>query len=214
MTRTIIRPLAVLSLILLAGCASNPPARRVWTPPRIDLKQYETIGMVEFSSTSKGSLAGMATRRFAEAARRDQDMVRMVEVGPERTALASVGRPAWNPEACREIGRQHGVRTMFHGRLTISNVKPAVQLSALFRSGQVTAQVDATLEVEMIEAETGASIWSRSASATRSLGQVSVFGGKEFVFDADDPDHAYGDLVDALVGQVTGDFQGYWQTQR
>jgi len=214
MTRTIVRPIAVLSLILIAGCASNPPARRVWTPPRIDLKSYETIGMVEFTSTSKGSLAGMATRRFAEAARRDQDMIRMVEVGPERTALASVGRNAWNPDSCREIGRQHGVRTMFHGRLTISNVKPAVQISALFRSGQVTAQVDATLEVEMIESETGASIWSRSASATRSLGQVSVFGGKEFVFDADDPDHAYGDLVDALVGQVAGDFQGYWQTQR
>ena len=102
---------------------------------------------------------------------------------------------------------------MFVGTLTLSGIRPSVQLSALLHSGQVTAQVDATLEVEMIEAETGASIWSRSASATRTLGQVSVFGSKDFVFDADDPERAYGELVDFLVNRVAADLQGSWQTQ-
>jgi len=208
-----VRPLAVLSLILLWGCASNPPARRVWVAPRVDLKPYEILGIVDFASTSKGELAALATRRFAEAARRDQDMVRMIDVGSQPEALASVSRDRWNPESCRAIGRKHGVRTLFHGTLTLSSVRPTVQLSAFLRSGQVTAQVDATLEVQMVEAETGASIWSRSASATRTVGQVSVFGGKEFVFDAEDPERAYGDLVNYLVGQVARDLQGSWQTQ-
>lgn len=209
-----IRPLAVLSLVLLAGCASNPPARRVWVAPRIDLKPYETIGMVEFTSTSKGKLAGLATRRFEEAARRDQDMLRMVDVGTKQQALASVDGDAWDAQACRAVGRKHGVKTMFEGVLTVSKVHPTVALSAFFKSGQVNANVNAVLEVRMIETETGASIWSRSAATTRTLGQVSVFGGKEFVFDAADPEAAYGDLVDDLVNQVAQDLQGSWQLQR
>jgi len=214
MPRTSIRPLAVvLSLLVITGCASNPPARRVWVGPRVDLKPYETIGMVEFSSTSKGALAALATRKFTEAARRDQDMLRMVDVGTQKAALASVGKDQWNPEACRAIGRKHEVRTMFRGTLTISKVRPTVQISALLNSGQVTANVEATLEVEMIEVETGASIWSRSATSARTLGQVGVFGGRDYVFNAADPQSAYGDLVDSLVAQVAQDLQGSWQTQ-
>jgi hypothetical protein len=102
---------------------------------------------------------------------------------------------------------------MFQGTLTISKVKPAVSVAGMFRSGQVTANVDAVLEVQMIETETGASIWSRSASATRTLGGVSVFGGNNYAFDAADPDAAYGEMVDSLVSQVVSDFQGSWQLQ-
>jgi len=211
MARLLIRSFAVLSLFALAACASNPPVRRVWVGPRIDLHPYETIGLVDFTSTSKGELASLTTRRFAEAARRDQDMLRMVDVGTQQQALASAGRDQWSPEACRAVARKHGVASIFRGTLTVSRVKPSVQLSAFFKSGQVTATVDATLEVEMIEAETGASIWSRSASATRSMGQVSVYGGRDFMFDAADPEAAYGELVDALVSQVARDFQGSWQ---
>ena len=213
MSRTRVRTMAALSLLFLSGCASTPPVRRVWVAPRVDLKPYEIIGMVEFTSTSRGGLAALATRRFAEAARRDQDMIRMVDVGSQQEALASVGRDRWTPESCRAIGRKHGVRTLFQGTLTLSGVRPNVQVSALLHSGQVTAQVDATLEVQLIEAETGASIWSRSASATRTLGQVSVLGGKNYSFDADDPERAYGELVDFLVAQVARDLQGSWQAQ-
>src|SRR6185436_21038093 len=109
MSRIHVRSIAVLSLVVLSACASNPPARRVWVGPRVDLKPYETIGMVEFSSTSKGALAALATRKFTEAARRDQDMLRMVDVGTQKAALASVGKDQWNPEACRAIGRKHEV---------------------------------------------------------------------------------------------------------
>ena len=214
MLRNCTRSIAVVSLLLMGACASAPPVHRVWVGPRVDLKPYETIGVVEFSSSNKGSLGGLATRRFEEAARRDQDMLRMIDVGNRQAALASVGRGTWDPETCKAIGLKHGVKTIFQGKLTISNVRPTVQLSAFLNSGQVTAHVDATLEVQMIETETGASIWSRSASASRTLGGVSVYGGKNFAFDASDPQAAYGDLVDYLVGQVASDLQGSWQTQQ
>lgn len=213
MSRIPARSILMLSLVVLGGCARRPPAQRVWQGPHVDLKPYEIIGLVEFSSTSKGELAAFATRRFAEAARRDHEMLRMVDVGTQREALMSVGRDRWSPESARAIGRQYGVRTMFRGTLTLSKVQPTVQISAILRSGQVTANVAATLEVQMIEVETGASIWSRSASATRTLAGVSVFGGKDYVFDAADPESAYGALVDDLVAQVARDLQGHWQIQ-
>jgi hypothetical protein len=210
-----IRSFAVaVSIVLLAGCASNPPARRVWVGPRVDLKPYETIGMVEFASASKGKLAALVTRRFEEAARRDQEMLRMVDVGTRQQALAAAGKDQWDPEACRAIGRKQGIKSMFEGTLTISKVHPNVALTSFFKSGQVTADVNAVLEVRMIETETGASIWSRSASTTRTLGQVSVFGGKDFAFDAADPEAAYGDLVNDLVSQVAQDLQGGWHLVR
>jgi hypothetical protein len=40
-----------------------------------------------------------------------------------------------------------------------------------------------------------------------------VFGGGDFAFDADDPERAYGSLVDALVAHVTRDFRSTWRQQ-
>jgi hypothetical protein len=138
-------------------------------------------------------------------------LVRIVEVRPG-TEVARSGAPTrWTPETYRALGRENGVQTILTGQLKVSSVRPSIQVSALLRSGHVSAQVDATLEVQMIETATGASIWNGSGSATRTLGNVGVFGGKEFAFDADDPERAYGDLVDALVEQVTRDFRATWE---
>ena len=66
------------------------------------------------------------------------------------------------------------------------------------------------LTVDLIETATGASIWSASARATRTIGQITMFDPKHFAFDADNPDEAYGPLIDALVAQVASDFQASW----
>lgn len=212
MRRFRVSSIALLSLVALC-CAKTPPRQRVWMGPRVDLKPYEIIGMVEFTSTTKGELAALATRRFTEAARRDQEMLRMVDMGTQKQALASVGQKRWSPETYREIGEKSGLKSVFQGTLTLSKVQPTAQISSFLRSGHVTASVAATLEVQMIEVETGASVWSRSASATRTLGSVSVLGGDDFIFDAADPEAAYGELVDALVAQVAQDLQGRWVIQ-
>lgn len=206
--------MAVVALALLPGCAGGqkaPAVQPVWVAPRIDLKQHEMIGIVEFSSTSKGQLGPMATRRFTESARRDQGLVRIVDVRPGAEVARSGATTRWTPEMYRALGREHNVQTLVIGQLKVSSVRPNIQVSSLFRAGHVSAQVEATLEVQMIEAATGASLWNSSGSATRTLGNVGVFGGKEFAFDAADPDRAYGDLVDALVEQVTRDFHGTWE---
>ncbi|MHC4992446.1 MAG: hypothetical protein ACYTGC_15850 [Planctomycetota bacterium] len=200
-------PLILLLLIVVSGCASR---QTVMLPPRIDLTQHELIGVVEFDSSEEAELGTFATQRFTEEARRDQGLVRIVEVGSEDEALASVGRNEMDSETYKALGRQHGVQTILLGRLTVSNVRPNVRIANL-SSGTLSAQVDATLAVQLIETATGASLWSSSASATQNVGQLSVFEGGDVVFGAEDPERAYGDLVNVLVAQVTRDFRVTWE---
>lgn len=208
------RNLACFVLLVITivcwGCSVTQPVPPVRVPPQIDLKSRETIGVIRFDATSKGQLGPMATRRFTEAARRDQGLVRIVDLGPRDEALRSVGRERLDAEALVALGRKTGVKTIVTGELAVSKVRPDVSVDALFHSGTVTAQVDATLDVQMFETESGATLWNRSARTTRSVGQVQVWGGKQFAFDARNPDEAYGGLVDDLVAQVSRPFQVSW----
>ena len=202
MSRTSRFVVITLVAVVTFSCAGKQSFR---VPPRIDLKQHEMVGVIEFDSSTKGELGPLVTRRFTEAARRDQGMVRIVALGSEADVAGM------SPKALQALGREHGVQTILTGKLTISKVRPDIRIGAGLRSGSLSANVDATLSVQLIETSTGASIWSTSARATQSVGHISVFKGGDFVFDADDPERAYGGLVDTLVGQATRDFRATWE---
>jgi hypothetical protein len=202
---------ALFLLVVMTGCGGRQSVQKVHLPPRIDLQEHQLIAVVHFDSSSQGELGPLVTRRFIELARRDQGMVRIVEFNSKEDALRSVGHTEWNSDAFKAFGSKHGIKTLIAGDLTISDIKPQFQVSAMLQSGEISARIDATLAVQMIETATGASIWSRSGNASREVGHVSVIGGADFTFDAGDPEQAYGDLVDALVGQVTRDFRATWE---
>jgi hypothetical protein len=199
-----------LGALHCGGGRKSTPTTTVMVPPRIDLEPHQTIGVIEFDSASRGELAPLATTRFTESARRDQGLVRMIDLGSRADALRGVGRTTWDPETFKALGEKHGIRTIIAGEITISDVKPDISIASSLRSGSVTAEVDATLAVEMIETETGASIWNASARARDSVGHVSLLSGGHVTFDADDPERVYGGLIDALVTQATTDFQVSW----
>src|SRR5262245_24806921 len=100
--------LAGLPLIALAGCATHqapaPTSQPQMIPPRVDLRQHEMIGVVEFTCSSEGKLGPLVTRRFVEWARRDQGMIRVVELGSKKAALRSVDKERWDPEAFKTLG--------------------------------------------------------------------------------------------------------------
>ena len=189
-----------------SGCGS-----KVMVPPRIDLQQHEILAIIEFASSEEGELGPLATKRFMEAARRDQGLVRIVEIGPEAEALRRAGADRLDQDAFRALGSEYGVNTIFTGELVVSDVRPDVRVTPDLRDVGLAAEVDATLAVQMTETVTGASLWNNSADVTMRVGQVRVFGGRQVVFDADDPERAYGELISALVGAVTRDFRVTWE---
>jgi hypothetical protein len=199
---------ALLCLGALVGTAACAGARyeTVTHPPRVNLAEHELIGVIEFTSPDQRELAPMVTARFVESARTDQGLVRMV-------FLRSEGQ---RPDAARlrDIAAEHGLRTILVGDLRVSRVRPSMSVSDSLSSASVSAAVEATLTVEMIEAETGASLWSASGRAHETVGGVSVQGVKHVDFGAVDPRTAYNGMVDTLVGQVTRDLRGSWERRR
>ncbi len=196
MKRTAIVLIAYLSIVA-AGCA--PRYQTVTLAPRIDLTDHQIIAVIEFDSSNEGELGPLATRRFTDLARRDQGLVRMMNVDLDTDER--------NPAVFKELGQRHDARTILVGSLDVSDIRPNLSISKTLRSGTLTANVDATLTVDLIESATGASIWSASARTTTTVGHISVFNGKEFAFDAEDPEQAYGALIDTLVTRVTADFR-------
>ena len=196
----------ILCLVVVAAGCAGPQYRTVTIPPRIDLAQHEIIAVVEFDASKEGELGPLATRRFTDLVRRDQGLVRMLAVQPESDRR--------DGRAMQALGRSYGARSVLVGSIAVSDIRPNLNIASSFRSGRLSATVDATLSVDLVETETGASIWSASSRASRTIGQVSLFDGKNFTFDAEDPEQAYGPLIDALVSEVAMDFQATTVRQR
>ncbi len=202
----------IISIVVIMAVISC--GRKVMVPPRIDLKQHEVVGIIQFECDRRGDLAPFTTRKFTEAIRRDQEMVRIVNLGTVSEVLREIGYDKLSKAAFQAIGEEYELATVFTGELLISDVRPDISLALIFTAGMsVSAEVDATLDAQMVETESGASLWSASSSATREIGYVSVWEGGSFVFDAEDPERAYGKLVNTLVEDASRDFRVTWRRE-
>jgi len=207
------KTLSRLVIVASFGAVFGGCGTRVMVPPEINLVDHEVLGVIEIRSTVRGELGSITTRKLIEAARRDQGMVRIVRLGTERQILSDLGVRQLDDAAFRRLGDSRQLKTILLGELTISDVRPNVSIAPDLGSASITAEVDATLSVEMIETATGASLWSASASQTQTVGHISVVAGRNFAFDAADPERAYGPLVNSLVAVVVRDFQVSWVRQ-
>jgi hypothetical protein len=211
--RRVSEAVAIVLVSLAAfGCGSR--TIRVMVPPRIDLAPHEVIGVVEFNCSTEDALGPLATGRFIEAMRRDQGMVRVVRLGTESELLEAVGQSRLDAAAFQAIGQKHGVRTIVTGDLVFSDVRPNVSLGRSLTHIGVSADVHATLAVQMVEAASGASLWSRSADATQRLGGASFSTNKDVRLNMGDPETAYSELVDRLVYTVTPEFRVTWERRQ
>ena len=92
-----------LGLAVLLAAATGCAGRKVLVPPRIDLSAHELIGVIDFGASTEGELGPLATRRFTEAARRDQGLVRIVSLGTEQQVLRKLGASRLDAEAIKAL---------------------------------------------------------------------------------------------------------------
>ena len=104
----------ILAWLALAiqGCTE-----RVRVPPRIDLKQHEVVGVLDFECSGHDQLGPFLTRRFVDAVRRDQGLVRIAMLGTHADVLADIEHARLDQDAFKEIGRKHQVTTVFTGNV-------------------------------------------------------------------------------------------------
>ena len=195
-------------LALLVGCSS----KRVLMPPRMDLTEYYRVGLVTFTiENAKGSLPELATERFLADVLDGQPGIEVIELGDAEEVLAEIGESELNASAAQRIGDAHGIPAVFFGHLKVSDVKPRGQLAGL-TVPHIEANVTVEMRVRLLTTEAGGTVWSNTARATETVGQVG-FDGRMPYFSAEDPNEAYGRLVDYLVHEVSADFRPYWVKQ-
>lgn len=206
-----VRRLAIVVLALglsaAAACSS-----KVLMPPRVDLTAQHRVGLVTFTiEDAQGSLNELATERFMTHVLGGQPGIEVLELGDAETLLAEIGESQLGPRAAQRIGDAYGTNAVFFGHLIVSDVKPRGVLAGL-NFPRVEANVTVEIRARLLSTESGGTIWSNSARATETVGEVGLAGGVPY-FSAEDPNDAYGRLVDHLVYAVTADFRPYWVRQ-
>jgi hypothetical protein len=195
----------LLSIAVLCGCSSTV---LVPVPPRVDLKDYGTLGIVQFaSSTAGGAINALATQQFQEQVQAAQPGTRFIELGSREAVLAAVGRSQLDADAARRIGKKYGVAAVFLGDISYSEPKTDVRVNDLMKlDGAVRTEVKGDISGRLVETDSGASVWSNSGWVRRQVGRLNV-SAEHGVSGAMSKSDAREEMVPALVYQLTHDFR-------
>lgn len=194
----------LLSLAMLWGCSSTV---LVSVPPRMDLKSYGTLGIVEFGSNSDAAINLHATRQFQQQIQAAQPGTRFIELGNREAVLAAVGGRQLDVDALRRIGEKYGVAAIFLGDIAYSEPRTDVKVTDLTRlEGGVRTEIKGDISSRLVETRTGASVWSNSAWARRQIGRLSV-SAEQGVSGGLSKSNPREEMVPALVYQLTHDFR-------
>lgn len=198
---------AAISLLvgfaLLAACSHTVV---VPVPPRVDLRGYSSIGIVEFDSNSERAISARATRQLQEQIQAAQPGTRFIELGERQALLASLGAKQLDAPTLRRIGQQYGVAAVFLGDIAYSEPRVDVKISDIARmEGGMRAEVRGDMSARLLETATGASVWSSSSWARRQLGAVSV--SEQGVSGGLRNANPREEMVPTLVYEITHDFR-------
>jgi hypothetical protein len=199
------RSQALLLLLALAGGCSN--SVMVQVPPRMDLKPYGTVGIVEFGSNSERAINAHATRQFQEQVQAAQPGTRFIELGDRQTLLAALGGRELDVNALKKIGEKYGVGAVFVGDIAYSDPRTDVKIADLQKlEGGLRAEVRGDISSRLVETASGASVWSSSAWARRQLGNLNL-SAEHGVSGSVSKSNPRDEMVPALVYHLTQDFR-------
>ncbi len=201
----------VLSAIVSWGCSHTVV---VPVPPRMDLQGYGTLGIVEFTSNSASAINGQATREFQAHIHAAQPGTRIVELGTREELMVAVGARQLDAAALRRIGAKYGVDAIFFGNIAYSDPRTNVKVTDSTRlEGGVRIDVRGDISSRLVEARSGANVWSSSAWAQRPMGGVSL-SADQGVSGGMRAGNVREEMVPALVRHLTQDFRPTTVRQR
>ena len=192
----------LLAFFLVSGCSSTV---LVTVPPRVDLKGYGTLGVVDFTS-NYGLGSARAAQQLQEQIQSAQPGTRFIELGSRETVLAAVGRNQLDADAAKRIGKKYGVDAVFLGEIAYSDPKTDVRVNDLAKlDAGLRTEVKGDISARLVETASGASVWSNSGWVRRQVGRVNVSEqGISGSMTKSDPRE---EMVPALVYQITHDFR-------
>ncbi len=208
---TTIAVLFSLGLSILAGCSHTEKVRM---PPRVDLKAYRTIGVIDFSITAESGLRQYVTQQYIQTIQSAQPGLRILELGTKEHVLTTVSRKKLDLAAIKSIGSTYNVDALISGHFSASEPTPNVRLSSTWESLQAGAVIEASLLSKLWETESGVTLWSNSTMRRESIAGLKADTSGNFEFGASDPREVYGTLVPELVFANTTDFRPYYISRK
>ena len=203
----LIMALAVVLAIFL-GCSHT---EKVLIPPRVELKAYHNIGVIEFSTNAEDTLKPYITQNFIQNVQAAQPGTRILELGDQEQLLRSMGRSKLNPETIKSIGKMYHVDAVILGHLQVSEIKPKINVFADAKALNAKAYIEAALRTRILETDSGATLWTRATTGKTQVARISLMEGGPISFGVSDPKEKYGKLVPELVYVNTTDFRSRYE---
>lgn len=199
--------LATIMLVLLA-CAHS---EKVLVPPKVDLKTYPSIGVVEFSTNAEDTLKPYVTQNFIENLQSAQPGTRILELGDADYLMRLLGHSQLNAETIQSIGQKYKVDAIILGHLQVSTIKPKINVYTAAKSLSAKAYVEAALKTRIMETHSGATCWTRATSGKTQVAGINLIKDGPFSVGVSDPKEKYGKLVPKLVYANTRDFRSHYE---
>ena len=201
------RNIAVILLLCLPFLFSCSHTQKVLVPPRVDLKPYRTIGIIDFSITAKSDLREYVTQNYIQALQSAQPGVRLLELGSKEHVLTTVSRKDLDLAAIKSIGGTYNVEALIFGHFSASDPKPNVRLSSTWQSVRAGAIIETSLISKLWETASGVTLWTNSTYRKEKVASLKADTSGNIEFGASDPEEIYGNLVPQLVYENTADFR-------
>jgi hypothetical protein len=207
-----LRLLLACGLGLALACADKgPPAvvePPVLVPPRLDLARFGTLGIVEFDAAGGAGLGALATREFLAALHDAQPGTPVLELGSAARAFALPPGSAPDAETVRALGARSHVDTLVLGTVSERKSKPRVALDG--GGLAASAQLLGTLDVRVLDARSGATVWSTAVRGEVPLAGLGVARVGMPRVDATPVDEARLALIRNLVDEACFDLRPRW----
>lgn len=207
------RLLAFLAaLLLLAGCGAKTVTVQI--PPRVDLKTWPLVGLIEFTSPDHPELSAPMTRQFRVDTLSSQPGVRILELGRLPDLLAQAHASRLDPAAVKAIGSRYGVAALLSGTLAVTPETPNLDFAGDLRSLKARVEVRGELMAKLQETATGATVWDNGAHGTWTLARMDlgINGLSNLKLTA--AEARYNQMLRDLSGVATRDFRPRYVRRR
>ncbi len=198
----------VVAALIITGCSHT---QKVLVPPRVELKTYSLIGVIEFSTNAENTLKPYLTQNFIENIQHAQSGTRVLELGDKDQILRSLGYREFNPESIRSIGRKYKVDALVVGHFEVSEIKPKLNVHTASKALTAKAYIAASLRTRILETGNGATFWTRITTGQSQVAKISIADGDIFGLGVSDPRDKYDKLIPELVYTNTSDFRPYYE---
>jgi hypothetical protein len=196
---------------LSSGCSHTPPRQQIRVPPRMDLSRLGTLGLLNFASPGDDGMGARGAREFLAALQSAQPGTPVLELGDERRLLAELGRPTLDSEAVRALGEKYRIDALIVGTLDSQRVSPKVAFDSTLAFATASAVLDGALDARILDARSGATVWSTASKARAEIAGVEVSDRGIASTGGSSPDDARQRLISRLIQKATADFWAHWE---